>query len=152
MTAFTADGSRVVDKKAYVKHDFLISDQHGWLAPPLQPTRTYGWVREGSRPRLLGNEYILTSAPASPEHNAPLVHALCKVWEEALGGTRVKSSKVSDSFKLQIIVALAGVALCVLMVSIWFFMSQTYDVPALPAPVSNIIQETTDGILITPTP
>ena len=108
LTAFTQDGSIVTDKKAYIKHDFLISDQLGWLAPPLQPTRTFGWTKEGSRPRLLGTEYILTSAPASPERNAPLIHTLGKVWEDGLNGIKVKKGNVSDSFKLQLFIATAG--------------------------------------------
>lgn len=150
LTAFTQDGSIVTDKKAYIKHDFLISDQLGWLAPPLQPTRTFGWTKEGSRPRLLGTEYILTSAPASPERNAPLIHTLGKVWEDGLNGIKVKKGNVSDSFKLQLFIATAGVFFCIAMASVWFAISQTYQIPETPAPVSNIIQESTDGILITP--
>ncbi len=140
LIAFPADGSIVRDTKAYVKNDFLVSDNQGWLAPPLRPTRAYGWTKEGSPPRLLGNEYILTTAPSSPEHNAPLIQELAKVWEEASAGKRMKPGKISDTVKLQLTVAVLGIAAFLLVITVWLVLSQTYDIP--PTPATNTIQET----------
>lgn len=132
ITAFLADGSIVVDRKAYLKTDFIVSDKHKWLAPPLKPTKTYAWRKEGSRPSLQGTEYVLTSAPAPPDHNNRLIETLSKIWEEALGGKRVRDRLVSDSYMLQIVVALAGAVLMLLMVALWYMVSQSYELPPIP--------------------
>ena len=132
ITAFLADGSIVVDKKAYLKTDFIVSDKHRWLVPPLKPTKTYHWRREGNRPALRGTEYVLTSAPAPPDHNNRLIDTLSKIWEEALGGRRVNDKAISDSFMLQIVVALAGAVILILMLGMWYMVSQSYELPPIP--------------------
>ena len=132
LTAFLADGSIVVDKKAYLKTDFIVSDKHKWLAPPLKPTKSYDWRKEGSRPALRGTEYVLTSAPAPPDHNYRLIDTLSKIWEEALGGKRVSDTAISNSFMLQIVVALCGAAILIGMLALWYLVSQNYELPPIP--------------------
>lgn len=132
ITAFLTDGSIVVDKKAYLKTDFIVSDKYKWLVPPLQPTKTYHWRKEGSRPGLRGTEYVLTQAPAPPDHNNRLIDTLSKIWEEALGGRRVQDKVVSDSFMLQIVVALAGAVILIGMLALWYTISQSYELPPIP--------------------
>ena len=133
ITAFLPDGSIVVDKKAYLKADFIVSEKNEWLVPPLKPTRGYRWRKEGSRPaRLQGTEYLLMSQTVPADHHTGLLETLSKIWEEAVFGKRVKTSAVSDSFKLQIVIALAGAVFLLGIMVLWFMVSQNYELPPIP--------------------
>ena len=90
------------------------------------------WRKEGSRLALRGTEYVLTSAPALPDHIYRLIDTLSKIWEEALGGKRVSDKAISNSFMLQIVVELCGASILIDMLVQWYMVSQSYELPSIP--------------------
>ena len=138
LMAFTNDGAVIRDKKAYFKHDFLVSDTLGWLVPPLDPTQLINWNGEDKRPGLGGMEYVLMKSPAPAEQSWRIIRLFVKVWREAQGGKRVDDSRVTESTRLQGLVAGLGALTAVFVLGFWFWTSATYELPPLPDSLAEV--------------
>ena len=142
---FPRGGERLIDKKAYLHEDMLVSDKHDVAIADMRPTKMYKWVKEGAEPKFLNSSaYMLMDTPPATDNNARMHTLLRNIWKACLGGKRISASKLSDNAKIQIVGAVAGVMILFSVLGIWFVSSQMYEIPE-SAPV--VIEET-DGQII----